>query len=770
MNRFRLLYTTILLLISFYQAKSQHLLQVDLTKTSPAFLAAEGLEVDHGEILPGRYWYYQFSDEERARLEELKVKFKEVTTEGDILSPRDKPCRPDMNIELPTPAHFRLGKMGGYYQYEEMISILDSMHMLYPQLISSRMAIDTFTTVEGNTMWYMRISNNPEQTQSKPKVLYTALHHAREPMSLTQLTMFMWYLLEHYDTDSEIKEIIDNTELYFIPCVNPDGYQHNQKTNPNGGGFWRKNRSRNGNGTIVGVDLNRNYGDHWGIDDVGSSPVETSATYRGKTPFSEIETKSVKFMVEKYKFDLALNYHTYGNYLIHPYGYTNTPCPDDAAFKNMGKSYALSNEFKIGTGQETVGYFTNGDSDDWMYEGIPGHKLFAFTPEVGYAVDGFWPKRNKIEPISKSTLKGNIQYAKFALGYYEFTPMSDGFITGLLPNSIPFYINKIGIETGLQTISFKVLSNNAILEKSNFDFLLQPAQRFYDSLMVSATTGISFGDEIKIEATRLMSGLIEKDTFSMVYANSLVTKTDHAEDITKITTNGWGLDNEIYFTPESAYSDSPGTYYKAGVKSYLVLKNKFKIPIDTPSFLSYYATWDIEPVFDYAQVFAIDGIDTIPLCGKYSVLGGVFQDQERPIYQGKSPWVREQISLEDFQGREISVGFLMTSDSIQQETGITIDDISVYSPSRRNLANKHKINVDCTIYPNPLKNGESLRILSSSELVNVQLISLSGKILLETSTTGSMVNFDIPTLQPGVYFIKTTDGKGLNGLQKLIIQ
>ena len=67
----------------------------------------------------------------------------------------------------------------------------------------------------------------------------------------------MWYLLENYETDTEIKTLVDNTALYFIPIINPDGYIFNESTNPNGGGFWRKNRKDNGNDTF-GVDLNRN--------------------------------------------------------------------------------------------------------------------------------------------------------------------------------------------------------------------------------------------------------------------------------------------------------------------------------------------------------------------------------------------------------------------------------------------------------------------------------------------------------------------------------
>tara|TARA_B110000483_G_scaffold92234_1_gene113742 strand:- start:60 stop:245 length:186 start_codon:yes stop_codon:yes gene_type:complete len=50
----------------------------------------------------------------------------------------------------------------------------------------------------------------------------------------------MWYLLENYETDLEVKSIVDYNELYFIPVVNPDGYVYNEQTFPNGGGLWRK--------------------------------------------------------------------------------------------------------------------------------------------------------------------------------------------------------------------------------------------------------------------------------------------------------------------------------------------------------------------------------------------------------------------------------------------------------------------------------------------------------------------------------------------------
>ena len=123
----------------------------------------------------------------------------------------------------------------------------------------------------------MKISDNPNTDEPEPEVLYTALHHAREPESLSQLIYYMWYVLENYATDPEVQALVDNTEMYFAPCINPDGYLYNEQTDPNGGGLWRKNRRDNLDGEF-GVDLNRNYDFSWGYDDTGSDMRETEIT------------------------------------------------------------------------------------------------------------------------------------------------------------------------------------------------------------------------------------------------------------------------------------------------------------------------------------------------------------------------------------------------------------------------------------------------------------------------------------------------------------
>ncbi len=172
---------------------------------------------------------------------------------------------------------FGFGSMGGYYTLAEIEADLDEMFQLYPSLITQKFSIGT--SIEGRTIWAVKISDNPNISENEPAVGFDALVHAREPQSMATQMYFMWYLLENYGTDPEATYLVNNREIYCVPCFNPDGYEYNRQTDPNGGGYWRKNRRDNGGG-CYGIDLNRNFGYMWGYDNIGSSPDPCSETYQ----------------------------------------------------------------------------------------------------------------------------------------------------------------------------------------------------------------------------------------------------------------------------------------------------------------------------------------------------------------------------------------------------------------------------------------------------------------------------------------------------------
>ncbi|HBY70167.1 MAG TPA: hypothetical protein DEG69_21885, partial [Flavobacteriaceae bacterium] len=238
-------------------------------------LESLGVPVEHGTHKRGHFVISDFSvsEIETARnagfkvdvlIEDSKQYFLQRNQQQPPLI--NNPSCDGASENYETPANFNLGSMGGYLTYQELLDELDAMRAQYPDLITEKEDISSFLTegtpdnsttpsIGGNGIKWVKISDNPENTsEGEPQILYTSLHHAREPLSLSQLVFYMWYLLENYDSNPEVQSIVNNTELYFIPVVNPDGYLYNEKTDPNGGGFWRKNRKNS-----YGTDLNRNY-------------------------------------------------------------------------------------------------------------------------------------------------------------------------------------------------------------------------------------------------------------------------------------------------------------------------------------------------------------------------------------------------------------------------------------------------------------------------------------------------------------------------------
>ena len=136
---------------------------------------------------------------------------------GGEIESRSNNCQANIDYAYPQPDNFQLGTMIGYYRYEEMLAELEEMHTRFPHLITAHQEIDSFRTHQDRPIYWLRISSNLRSLEEKPEVLYTAIHHAREPMSMTQLIYFMWYVLENYEQDAEIRYLLDNTALYFIP-------------------------------------------------------------------------------------------------------------------------------------------------------------------------------------------------------------------------------------------------------------------------------------------------------------------------------------------------------------------------------------------------------------------------------------------------------------------------------------------------------------------------------------------------------------------------
>ncbi len=689
-------------------------------------------------------------------------------------------CGNSSNPTYVTPNHFYLGGMGGYFQYNQLLNILDSMQLLYPNLITIKTSIDPANpTIEGRPIYYVKISDNPNIHESEPEVLYTAVHHAREPESMSQLVFYMWYLLENYSTDTTVRNLVDNTEMYFIPCINPDGYLYNESTDPNGGGLWRKNRRDNLDGEF-GVDLNRNYGYEWAYDDTGSSPLTSSNTYRGTTSFSEPETQAIRNFTNAHQFKLALNYHTYGNHLVQSWGYIRDYYPvDSIQYYFYGHAIAEKNNYHVGTPNQTVNYVVNGGSDDWMYGDVSGKpKVFAWTPEVGTAVDGFWPASNRIIPLCNDNMFANLTMARLAGRYGKVYTTPPLYVAQTI-NSLVYDFRLLGLDTtGNYTVSLIPISLNVLSVGTTHTYSgLNLLQLVHDSINYTLDPSIHNGDILTF-AISVDNGLYTvTDTITQYYGIPIPTIVDDASNLNNWNSStAWGTTTEDYVSPATSITDSPFNTYINNGSSDIVLANVLDLTVAIRAKVSFNAKWSIEKGFDYTafQASADGGFTWTSLCGKYTSLGTTSQLYNEPIYDGNQPtWVQEEVDLNGFIGQTILLRFIIASDQFQEYDGFYFDDLTIETLSS---------NIGGTVLvpgifisaasPNPTASKSMINYTNSKKGDVFELYNSFGQIVLtkEISSSSGLIEISTEELGGGMYtyFIRQRDGSRSKVLKLMV--
>ncbi|NDI35517.1 M14 family zinc carboxypeptidase [Chengkuizengella sediminis] len=287
-----------------------------------------------------------------------------------------------------------------YHNYGEMVDEIDQAAIDHPNILEK---FSIGQTYEGRDLWVVKISDNPSVDEDEAEVLYVGLHHAREHLTVEMTLYLMDLFTDQYGTDAEITNLVDNREIYLVFNLNADGGEYDVR---NGSyDFWRKNRQINSGSSYVGTDLNRNYGYNWGCCG-GSSGNTSSDTYRGSSPFSAPETNALKNFVEsriidgKMQITTAVSFHTYGELILYPYGYTYTDVPSDMTQDDHDVMVTLANQMANMNGytpqQSSELYITDGDMTDWTYG---EHKIMSFTYEM-YPTSsnpGFYPPDEVIQ-------------------------------------------------------------------------------------------------------------------------------------------------------------------------------------------------------------------------------------------------------------------------------------------------------------------------------------------------------------------------------------
>ncbi len=566
---------------------------------------------------------------------------------------------------------FGYGSMGGFYTLTEINAELDSMYMMYPNIITQKFSVGL--SIENRQIYAVKISDNPNVNESEPQVHMNALIHAREPQAMMTIMYYMYYLLENYGTDPEVTYLVNNREIYFIPCINVDGYEYNRINNPGGGGMWRKNRRNNGGS--YGVDLNRNFGYMWGYDDIGSSGTPSSETYRGPSAFSEPESQAIRNYTNSKNFKTALNYHTSGNYLLYPWGYINSPTPDNAIFVEYSDDMVAYNGYENGQPPQIL-YEVNGSTDDWMYgEQTTKPKIFAMTPEVG--TTGFWPTQAEIFPLAIENLMPNLY----------FNPGD------FVEISIPQLRNKGLSDASNVTLSLtsdnpEITINNGNISIGNI--LARSTVNNSQKLSFTLGSGLAADVKVKMIVTVSTDGTpMYADTMSFIVGTPIIIFEDVTNDPNVLwtitatpTTPKWESTTTSYHSAPNSYTDSKTGNYANNATVTMTLTNPINLTMYQHPRLGFWTKYNIEANWDYGQVKVStnNGSTWIPLAGNYTEPGvGSFQPNGQPLYDGvRTNWSQEEMDLTGRTAAQNKFQYQLRTDGNTVADGWYVDDIVVF--------------------------------------------------------------------------------------------
>ncbi len=532
----------------------------------------------------------------------------------------------DENIEATNRSHFsdELDDMGGFPTFDEIGEWVDSFVVNNSDIVSGPDTIGY--SIEDRPIWAIKISDNPEDDEDETEVFINATIHAREAIVPMIAMNTAEMLAQNYGIDQRITDIVDNTEIWILPVVNPDGYTYNEEIEPDGGGMWRKNKRRY-NDLLYGVDLNRNFDFHWGYDDRGSSPEWNAATYRGDSPASEPETQVMQNFVNSRNFAAVANYHSHGDMILVPYSYDLREFP---VFYEIYMEYAsLMNEtlgWDYGRGPLVLNYPVNGDATDWM-EGAAGNDIFAFTFEVGnWGEGGFWPYEQYVDEQIEEQEEPMLVFLELAADPYilGFPKSPEVVVMDSLDNGTWSQVDTVAGDYRLDwTVAEDTLGNIPVA---------------YDIRRLSEPQTEDGGDGLYIP---------------------------------------WEMDG--FELSSSHYVSFPYSYFSGSASNLnQSLEADHPLYVVEGAVLTFMTMYDIEADYDYAYVQAsTDGTRYVNLEGSITT-----NDDPNEVNLGNGitgssdGWIEAQFPLDEFHGQHIYLQFKYITDQYENLAGFYVDDIS----------------------------------------------------------------------------------------------
>lgn len=601
---------------------------------------------------------------------------------------------------------------GGYYSFAQMEAAMNTLTINYSS-IAQRISLGQ--SHEGNDIWCIKISDNvANDDTNEPEVLFMGLQHAREAIGGSSMIFLMQYLCENYATDIRIRNLVDNREIFIIPCVNPDGWEYN-RLNGGAGSGWRKNRCNNP-GSSFGVDLNRNWGVDWGncSAPIVGSPSSCGSndpfddTYYGTNPFSEPETQAIRDFTYTRHFVAMIDQHAYGPYYSLPFGRpslpSNTMTSDDSDFYTyIASAMGTYNGMRAGNSPQALGYEVAGGVKDWMLKGNIGTgtkgKVYGMTGEggagggTGGSFGSFWAPAGEIENLCKGMTHQNLQLLYTAGSYVDIQDRGDIALTSLT-GTFDFHLRRVGLENQTVTVSLIALEN---IQVTGSPVIVTSLANYYDTynggISYTLPSTLANGQRVRFAWSIQTGGYTYYDTVTKFY-NPIVLFEDNMEgsDVNDnwVITGGWNYTTEDAYAGTHSLTESPGGNYPSNSLRRATYDGTFNLSDATAAYLSFWVKHRAENFRDKLQVRVSTngGSSWTPIIGSTTVqepgtLDGSTIDGEPSLTGVKENWTRELFNLSAYAGAaNLMLRFEFTSDGatsydFSQDDGFHIDDVKL---------------------------------------------------------------------------------------------
>lgn len=261
-----------------------------------------------------------------------------------------------------------------YRSYEEHVEFLQDLADAYPELATLS---SIGQSVEGRELWVLRISGGEGD---KNGIVVNGAQQGDKIVTPAVVAYLAQSLLAGYDADPEIRRLVDATDWYLMPMLNPDGYERRSRYNAHG------------------VDLNRNWG----------------GPGHGENPFSEPETAALRDLLLAHP-EVRAHADLFGSprHISWPWAYTNERPHDEWTFDLV--AYHIAREIL----ESRASYYSRRDAA--YLDGLRPGLAIDYT----YGVLGLWslavnmgitsnPPVEEILPICREVSAGLRRFGSFA--------------------------------------------------------------------------------------------------------------------------------------------------------------------------------------------------------------------------------------------------------------------------------------------------------------------------------------------------------------------